>query len=237
MLVKPAPQSAGITYLLVAALLFSTIVCAALFVLDERGSAGWFLLMMLSEIAFAAVTRLRRVRLQLRLVTRRLAPAPSTSKEGTIKMDTHEHTTFGEQGIFLFASIAKAICALVIVWVFFTPEFLPACAPGTIVKASPLVIYLAMAMLALTAGLLGAYASNWTPNVGKYEGLDALMSLIYAVPLAYGVYRNWTSLTDIMTFAAGIFGLLAFWSLLLDWIGRWVKIRAARKAARTPTTT
>src|SRR3989344_1177245 len=139
------------------------------------------------------------------------------------------HSTFFEQLIFALACIAKAICALAVVWVFFTPEYLPACNPEALLAAPVTSLYAPIAVLAVGTAYFSTYGTNWTPAAFRYEGVDALFALIFAGPLAWGVYEKWDSMSELQTFTALVFGGLAAFMLFFDWIGRGIRYAAMQR--------
>lgn len=142
----------------------------------------------------------------------------------------HLHTTFLEQLIFALSIAARTLCALVAAYIFFGTVYLPAVC-GVEAIAGGNTAYLVVGVATVVTAYFSIYGTNWTPNVDKYEWIDALFSIMLGIVVAFGVVKNWGSMSPLMNFTAWMFGTLIVLGIFFDWVGRKARHKMLSDAA------
>lgn len=152
----------------------------------------------------------------------------------------HEHTTWDEQLVWTLSIMTRSFCIMAALYVFFGATYLPGCDVSALTGNQPIIAYIPLGVLAVATAYFTIYGSNWTPQVGKYESIDVIITGILGAIVLFGVVSNRGAMNDMMLFTAWMFGTLVVLGILLDWIGRitkWNYLRKQAKLAQTPVTT
>jgi len=153
-------------------------------------------------------------------------------------MNEHQHTTWDEQIIWALSILFRGFCIVAAGYIFFGKTYLPGCDVEALAGDQPVKAFVPLGVITVATAYFTIYGSNWTPNVGKYESIDAFLLAVLGLAVFGGVFANYGAMNDAMTFTAWMLGTLVVLGIALDWIGRlskWAHLRRQAKAAPAGT--